>query len=190
MARPTRFERLSDDALVAAMAVGEPDAATVFVRRFERRVVGLAVTVVRDRSLAEDVAQQAFVRAWRYAGSFDAGRGSVLTWLLRITRNQALDALAARRPEPVAPDTLADALTADAGAGPEARAVVGTEISRLREGLAMIPVEQRRAVVLAAIGGRTMAEIAAVEGVPVPTAKTRVRLGMRRLRAAMIEAGS
>jgi RNA polymerase sigma factor (sigma-70 family) len=176
-----RLEHLPDDALVTAMALGESAAAEVFVRRFERRVYGLAVSITRDRSLAEDVAQQAFVRAWRFAGGYEAGRGTVVAWLLRITRNQAIDAVTARRPEPVDPDELFDVDLSD----PADRAVVTDDVARMHCELATIPAEQRRAVVLASIGGRSMAEIAEIEQVPVPTVKTRVRLGMQRLRHAM-----
>jgi RNA polymerase sigma factor (sigma-70 family) len=178
-----RLEHLPDDALVTAMALGESAAAEVFVRRFERRVYGLAVSITRDRSLAEDVAQQAFVRAWRFAGGYEAGRGTVTAWLLRITRNQAIDAVTARRPEPVDPDELFDVDLSD----PADRAVVTDDVARMHRELATIPTEQRRAVVLASIGGRSMAEIAEIEQVPVPTVKTRVRLGMQRLRTAMEE---
>ena len=80
----------------AASAVGLAAGAT-FVHRFERRVFGLAVSITRDRGLAEEVAQEAFLRAWRAAGSYDPARGSVVTWLLTITRNLAIDAVRARR---------------------------------------------------------------------------------------------
>jgi RNA polymerase sigma factor (sigma-70 family) len=147
-------------------------------------VYGLALGITGDAAAAEDVAQSAFERAWRHAGSFDARRGSVLTWLLTITRNLALDSLRLRRAVPVDVDVLADLLPA-AAADLEAGAVAVDQLDRVRAELASLPVEQRRAVVLATILGRTSAEIAALEGVPVPTAKTRLRTGLRRLRARM-----
>jgi RNA polymerase sigma factor (sigma-70 family) len=188
----SQLQRLPDDALVTAMALGESMAAEVFVRRFEARVFGLACAVVRDRALAEDVAQQSFIRAWRFAGSFDASRGSVIGWLLRITRNQALDHLAMRRPEPIDPTDLINprwsaALATSPDLDPAQRAVVADDLVRLHRELERLPVEQRRAVVLATVGARSMADIAVIEQVPVPTVKTRVRLGLRRLRAAMAE---
>src|SRR4051812_46023868 len=85
--------RASDEALLAALAAGDEEAAVAFVRRYQRRVYGLAVTLLGDRDLADDVAQEAMVRAWRHAAAFDVRRGSVSTWLLAITRNLAIDAL-------------------------------------------------------------------------------------------------
>jgi RNA polymerase sigma factor (sigma-70 family) len=184
MGPAARLDRLGDDALLAALALDEDGAAVVFVRRFQRRVYGLALAVTGDPGVAEDVAQQAFERAWRHAGSFDARRGSVLTWLLTITRNLAVDALRLRRPVPIDGDVLDDLLPV-ARVDLEGDAVAGDQLRRVRAELAALPVEQRRAVVLATVLGRTSAEIAALEGVPVPTAKTRLRTGLRRLRARL-----
>ncbi|MEA2715971.1 MAG: hypothetical protein QOI99_288, partial [Actinomycetota bacterium] len=80
----------ADDTLLAGFGMGDADAATAFVRRHQARVFGLARSIVGDPALAEDVAQEAFVRAWRHAGAYDARRGSVVTWLLVITRNLAI----------------------------------------------------------------------------------------------------
>jgi RNA polymerase sigma-70 factor (ECF subfamily) len=73
---------LSDEILLAGMAGGDQDAAAAFVRRYQARVYGLALTVVRSPALAEEVAQEAFLKAWRHAGTYDARRGRVATWLL------------------------------------------------------------------------------------------------------------
>jgi RNA polymerase sigma factor (sigma-70 family) len=182
---PARLDRLADDALLAALALGEPDAAAVFVRRFQRRVYGVAILITGDRGLAEDVAQQAFEKAWRHAGSFDSRRGSALTWLLAITRNHAIDVMRVRRPAPFDPATLADLLPAATSVDPQASSVARDQLDRLRVELDALPVEQRRAVLLATMGGRTSAEISQIEGIPVPTAKTRLRTGLRKLRAAV-----
>jgi RNA polymerase sigma factor (sigma-70 family) len=177
----------SDELLVAAMAAGDTAAATAFVRRHQQRVYGVALSVLHDRELARDVAQEAFVRCWRAAGSFDPRRASVSTWLLVIARNAAIDAARVRRPEPRDPFTL----TALVGAGtellPDEAAAAGEDVTRLRRALATVPVDQRRAVVLAGIGGLTGAEIAEREGIPLGTAKTRIRAGLRRLREALQE---
>ena len=178
---PDRLDRLPDDALLTAVALGEPDAVAVFVRRFQRRVYGLAITITGERTLAEDVAQGAFERAWRHAGSFDARRASVATWLLTITRNLAIDVVRVRRPVPLDPWTVAE-LSGESWHDPAAAAVQNDEVGRLRRALAKLPEEQRRAVVLATVGGRTTTEISAIEGIPVPTAKTRLRTGLIRLR--------
>jgi RNA polymerase sigma factor (sigma-70 family) len=187
MRPPVRLDRLADDALLAAVGLGEPDAAAVFVRRFQRRIYGLAVTIAGDRTLAEDIAQQAFERAWRHAASFDLRRGSVTTWLLSITRHLAIDAMRVRRAEPFDPEVVAELLPPARTPDPAASAVDRDQLRRLRVQLDALPPEQRRAVLLATIGGRTTAEISAIEGVPLGTAKTRLRSGLRKLREGVRE---
>ena len=103
---PAGMDTVSDEALLAGLAAGDHDAASAFVDRFQRRVFGLASTIVRDRGLAEDVAQEALLRAWRHAASFDPRRGTVATWLLAITRNLAIDTIRVRRPPAVDPASL------------------------------------------------------------------------------------
>lgn len=181
---PDRHDRLSDDALLTAMALGEFDAAACFVRRFQRRVYGLAITITGDRHTAEDVAQQAFERAWKHAGSYDGRRAAVSTWLLTITRNVAIDTIRVRRPVPVDPWTAAE-LLAPSLQDPAGAAVESDDLRRLRRALETLPGDQRRAVLLATVGGRTTTEIGLIEGIPVPTAKTRLRTGLRRLREAV-----
>src|SRR5260370_9745113 len=89
--------QVADDALVAGMAAGDADAASAFVERFQRRVFGLAVTILGDARTAEDVAQEALLRAWRHAAVFDPRRGSGVSWLLPITRNLSLEPMRVRR---------------------------------------------------------------------------------------------
>jgi RNA polymerase sigma factor (sigma-70 family) len=175
----------SDEALLAGLASGDRDASAAFVRRFQRRVYGLARTIVGDPGAAEDVSQEAFVRAWRYAESYDARRGAVATWLLTITRNVAVDRLRLRQPEPLDPDVLAAKLQLhDAGRTRDEHAAVADR-EELREALAILPGEQRRALLLAAYFGQTAAEIAELEAIPLGTAKTRIRTAMTRMRARM-----
>lgn len=184
---PARLDRLADDALLAALALGEPDAAAVFVRRFQRRVYGLAYTVTSDAAIADDVAQVAFERAWRHAASYDARRASVTTWLLTITRNVAIDVMRVRRATPVDPVTLGELLPQANTVDPQQAAVDTDRLGRLGPELAALPDEQRRTVLLATVAGRTCAEIAELDGVPLGTVKTRLRAGLRRLRAATEE---
>ena len=172
----------SDDALVAGLAAGDTEAAVVLVRRFQRRVYGLALTIVGDRVAAEDVAQETFARAWRHAAAYDPRRASVATWLLTIARNLSIDAVRVRRPEPLDPDGLAALMLWDPVDDPAAAAVSESERGNLGRALARLPEEQRRALVLAAIGGRTAKEVGEAEGIPLGTAKTRIRSAMIKLR--------
>jgi RNA polymerase sigma-70 factor (ECF subfamily) len=176
---------LSDESLLAGLAEGDPTPTAAFVRRFQARVYGLALGILGDPDAAEEVAQDTFVRAWRYARSFDPRRGRVATWLLTIARNLAIDARRLERQVPVDPEELV-AMPLEANeVGPEDRAVEGFEEARLRAALADLPVEQRRALVLAAFGGLTAREIGEVEDIPLGTAKTRIRGAMLKLRAKL-----
>lgn len=172
----------SDEALLAGFATGDPTAEAVFVRRFQRRAYGLALTVVGDEGEAADIAQEAFVRAWRHAGAFDPRRGTVATWLLTITRNLAVDHLRRRGARPVDhvdPTTLV--LTSPAF-GPAEAAVQSDEVERSVAALRSLPDEQRRALAFAALAGRTAAEVSEIEGIPLGTAKTRIRTALARVR--------
>jgi RNA polymerase sigma factor (sigma-70 family) len=171
---------LSDEALLAGLAAGQKDAAVAFVRRYQSRVYGLVITIVRDPGTAEDVAQETFVRAWRNAGTYDARRGRVGTWLLTITRNAAIDAMRARRTEPLDPEVIAARLqrASEEDSAPEER-------MRVRGALAELPEPQRRALFLAAFAGRTAAEISEFENAPVGTIKTRIRTAMSKLRDSL-----
>jgi len=180
-----RLDKLSDEALLTALGLGDPDAALVFIRRFQAKVYGLAALITSDRVLAEDIAQQAFERAWRHAGSYDGRRASVTTWLLTITRNLAIDACRVRRADPVDPSMLQGMLPATSEIDPLAAAVHSDAIDRVRPALAQLPAEQRRAVLLATLAGRTAIEIGEIEGIPVPTAKSRLRLGLAKLRDSL-----
>jgi len=180
---------LADDALLAGYGTGDPHAAAAFIRRHQARVYGLAQSIVVDPALAEDVSQEAFTRAWRHASTYDPVRGSVPTWLLTITRNLAIDALRLRRSTPVDPATI---VSLDLKAsGPEGEPALAAEqadhAERLRAAIAVLPEAQRRALVLAGLCGRTAKEVSEAEGIPLGTAKTRIRgamINLRRLLAA------
>jgi RNA polymerase sigma factor (sigma-70 family) len=183
-----RADRAADAALVAGLAVGDPPAATAFVRRFQGNVFGLALSITRDPALAEDVAQEAFLRAWRAAATYDPGRASVMTWLLTITRNTAIDAVRARRTTPMSPQLLEDVLEDTfTGRDPAEAAVHRLDSARALRHLAALHPTQARAVVLAVVGGCTAVEVSEHEKIPLGTAKTRIRTGLMRLRTAMQE---
>jgi RNA polymerase sigma-70 factor (ECF subfamily) len=165
------------------MAVGDEDAAAAFVRRYQARVVGLAMTVVGNRAVAEEVAQEAFVKAWRHAASYDVRRGRVTTWLLTITRNTAIDAVRYRRESPMDPDILTNVLLAGDTSPDTADRWTTTE--EIRDALAALPPNQSRPVVLMTFYGLTANEIAERDGLPLGTVKTRVRRGLGALRERM-----
>ena len=126
-------------------------------------------------------------RAWRHAPAYDARRGSVAAWLLTITRNLAIDALRLRRAEPADPDVLAALPLPASSAGPDDAAAAADDAAKLRAAVGRLPDDQRRALVLAAFFGRTAKEISEWEGIPLGTAKTRIRAGMGKLRTSLAD---
>ncbi|MFC9281516.1 RNA polymerase sigma factor [Streptomyces collinus] len=176
--------RLPDEALLSGLATGDPELAVTFVRRFQHRVFGVAMAVTGDPQLAEDVAQQTFERAWRHAQIYDSRRGSVTTWLTTIAHNLAIDAVRARRTEPVAPEDL-DALLGVVTETPERWALADEASSLLRAAVARLPREQARALVMAGVYGMTAQQVAEAEKIPLGTAKTRIRAAMQKLRTAL-----
>ena len=175
----------SDEALLAGMASGDEASTVAFVRRYQRRVFGLAVGILADRGAAEDVAQEALFRAWRHAPVFDTRRGSVENWILTITRNLSIDALRKRRSTPTDPDQLVALARASSGAPMEERVDTRSVSASILRALEVIPSDQRRAVVLSSLYGRTALEIAAIESIPLGTAKTRIRAGLTKLRGIL-----
>ncbi|MGH3264983.1 MAG: RNA polymerase sigma factor [Trebonia sp.] len=180
----------SDAVLLAGLGAGDATLAVAFVRRFQRIVFGVAFAVAGEVSTAEDVAQQAFEQAWRHASVYDPRRGSVRAWLSTITHNLAVDVMRARSAMPVDPEDLPVLLTAMTES-PERVAVAHDSADGLRRALAALPPAQARAVAMAGIYGMTARQVAETEGVPLGTAKTRIRDGMQKLRAAFLrqEAG-
>lgn len=177
---------LSDEALLSGLAAGDPDAATAFTRRFQSRVYGLVLTIVRDEGAAEDVAQETFLRAWKHAHTYDPRRGRVATWLLTIARHLAIDVVRVRSAEPLDPDVVATKLQrARVAGGPVDQGFPLDERGRVRRAMADLPQEQRRALFLAAYAGRTAQEVSEIERIPLGTAKTRIRTAMLRLRDSL-----
>jgi RNA polymerase sigma factor (sigma-70 family) len=172
-----------DEALFAGYASGDPEAAVMFVRRLEPKVFGLALAIVRDAAEAEDVAQEAFVRAWRFAASFDERRGSVVAWLLGITRNVALDSVRGRGRRAEATETPPEWPPDPTDIGE----LVGRrdDASRVMALLQSLPEPQREALVAVTLFGLTTREVSERAAIPQGTVKTRIRLGLRKLRDEM-----
>ena len=179
----------SDEALVAGLGAADTDAALVFVRRFQSRVYGLALAIVRDPQAAEEVAQDAFVRAWRYSSSFDPRRGPAAAWLMAIARNAALDHVRAngRRMDQPAPEPALEpalggiGLAGDLAASDEAPNA-HEELSAVARALRSLPPEQRDTLMAAAYYGFSAREISEAWDVPIGTVKTRLRLAVHKLR--------
>lgn len=172
---------MADDALLAGLSAGGPEVQLAFVRRFQAHVYAVALAILGDTGLAEDVAQQAFLRAWRRCSTFDPTRGTVRAWLTSITRNAAVDVLRLRKPDPIDPTDLVR-LLGPADDAPDVAVVRNEDHGRLRSCIRELPPEQARALVMAGMYRMTAQEVADSEGIPLGTAKTRIRTAMIRLR--------
>jgi RNA polymerase sigma factor (sigma-70 family) len=175
--------KLSDESLLAGLGSGDRGAAAAFVERFQRRVFGLTRSILRDRGAAEEAAQETFVRAWRHASAYDPRRGTVAAWLLTIARNVSINMLPARRFDPIDPEVL---LAMEARRPhDEGSSLQEVDLEPLREALLRLPEGQRRALVMAVFYGYTAKEMSELDGVPLGTAKTRIRSAMMKLRAEL-----
>ncbi len=181
-------EGVTDDILLAGLGARDPVVSRAFVSRFQRAVFGAAVAVTGDRGLADDVAQESFVRALIHAEQYDPSRGTVRSWLMTITRNVAMDALRARGARPVEQQDLELLVTAIIE-GPEPHALASEASAQLRHALAGLPAAQARAAVLTAVHGLTAAELAEREAIPLGIAKSRIRAALTKLHATISEGG-
>ena len=149
---------------------------------------GVALRVTGNPELAEEVVQDAFLTVWRRAATYQAERGTVRSWLLRVVHNRAIDVVRARDGRPRVggrqPQALAlDGLVLVAADNPEREVLRAIDGAVARNALAQLPRDQRQVVELAYFDGLAYPEVAAVVGVPLGTVKSRMRLALGRLRA-------
>jgi RNA polymerase sigma-70 factor (ECF subfamily) len=173
----------ADRAALERMARGDEDALAELYDRHGRLVYSLALRIVRDQRDAEEIVQEVFAQAWRQSGRYSAGRGSVVGWMLTLTRSRAIDRVRGRRARPEAAShetAMADlpdnAMAADEQLASAARA------AQVRAALDSLPFLQRTAIELAFYDGLTHAEIADRLEQPLGTVKTRIRQGLLKLR--------
>lgn len=175
-------DRLSDQALMALVVIGDPHAFALLYRRHVRAAVGLATHMCSRPAIAEEVVQEAFLSVWRSRRHFDARRGSIRGWLLGIVRNRAIDVLRQSVAHELAdsgdrpPEDLLEA--PEHTAGEVDRRELARELLCAIKGL---PPEQSRVIALAYYGGYTHAQIATMLDTPIGTVKGRMRLGLRKM---------
>jgi RNA polymerase sigma-70 factor, ECF subfamily len=177
----------SDAALMRAFARRDQGAAGELYDRFASRVYGLGIVMLGNETAAQDLVQDTFVKLWRSAERYDAARGALETWVLLVARSLAIDALRRRVLESRSLRALGAPAEADDAPGPDELAETADLADRARRAMARLSDEQRAALELAYFGGKTSAEVAELEGIPVGTAKTRIRSALLRLREAMAE---
>jgi len=159
----------SDAELIARFAAGDVDALALLYDRHRSSAYGVALRITRERSLAEDAVQNAFISLWRNPHAYRADRGSVRTWLLAIVRNRSIDLLRHQRPVSELP---AEGVTPAILIQPD----IWHDVAEVLD---------REAIEMAYFSGLTQLEIAGRTGAPLGTVKSRVRLGLLTLRSAM-----
>jgi RNA polymerase sigma-70 factor (ECF subfamily) len=177
----------SDDALMRAFASRDDVAAEALYQRFASRVYGLGIVMLGSDAAAQDLVQDTFVKLWRSADRFDARRGRLDTWVLLVARSLAIDALRRRVLEVRSLQSVGTTGEAATDPGPDELAETEDLAERARRAMAALSDGQRAALELAYFGGRTSAEVAELEGIPVGTAKTRIRTALLKLRDALEE---
>ena len=164
----------------------DADALGTLYDRHSARLLGLAHRILGDTGEAEEVLQETFLYAWRAASTFDPSRGSVLAWLIVATRSRSIDRLRARRPSIARGPADSDPLERLSAPGDiEAESAAREWEAECRAAIGKLPAEQREALELAYFEGLTHAEIAERTGSPLGTVKTRIRLGLMKLREGM-----
>ncbi|MGN6483504.1 MAG: RNA polymerase sigma factor [Thermomicrobiales bacterium] len=183
------YSELEDAALVALMATQDSRALETLYERHARIVFSFALRIVGDPASAEEIVQEAFFRSWQQATRFTEGRGTYVTWLLSITHNLAIDEIRKRQRRPQRADSADPVLLLtnlnDPGLSVEDRAMQGSWRDEIEAALKAIPESQREPIELAYFSGLTQREIADHLGEPLGTIKTRMRLGMRKLRETL-----
>jgi RNA polymerase sigma-70 factor, ECF subfamily len=171
------------EALVRRMAAGDREAFGAFYDRYAPLVYPLIVRIVRDRSDAADVLQDVFWEAWQGAGTYDPARGTPEAWMITRARTRAIDRVRAvrRRGETFAPPLDEGLAAAPAEAGGDA-AERAEDRGLILSALDTLPQPQREVIELAYYAGLTQTQIAERLEQPLGTVKTRIRLGLERLR--------
>jgi RNA polymerase sigma-70 factor (ECF subfamily) len=186
--REDDWPQASDAALVVAIARWRQEALAEAYRRHAGAVLALAQRVLRDRSLAEEVVQEVFLRLWNQPERYDPERGTLRSFMLAQAHGRSVDALrseSARRNR----EEKEARQTAEAGYDLEHAVVDLTVAEQVRTALSSLQEGEREAIELAYFGGHTYRQVASILGQPEGTVKSRIRLGMRHLRDALGDAG-
>lgn len=192
VARPFRDEGVPEDGdLVRRVAISEEDAFRTLVHRYGSAAHALALKILRERALAEDATQEAFLVVWRDAGGYDASRGSVRSWLMGIVHHRAVDRIRREQSQSNLAALSRHAVPMVDVEEEVVRAIdLPGETRMVRSALERLPREQRRVIALMYFGGLSQSQISAVLGIPLGTTKSRCLLGMKKLRTDLLPAGS
>jgi RNA polymerase sigma-70 factor (ECF subfamily) len=191
--RPESAETQAEDrASLSRLSSGDGDAAAALYDRHAKAIYSLVLRILDDEGEAEDVVQEVFAQAWRQAARYDASRGAVGAWLLVIARTRAIDKLRARRARsgPLTVDERAIETLPSGGPDAASDIIDAEQARRVQRALGELPLLQRLAIELAYYEGLTQREIADRLEEPLGTVKTRIRLGLLKLRESLAEVRS
>ena len=178
----------SDEELVTLVRGQDERAFELLYQRYADLVYSVALRILADPGLAQDVAQEVFLRLWRTPASYDESRGRFANWLVSVARNRAVDDVRVRgrrRQRELAPAAVPEDPPDGRADDPSVIAQAEIERSSVRRALRALPDEQRTALELAYFGGLTQQEISQLLQQPLGTIKTRTRLAMKKLRLAL-----
>ncbi len=180
------YSTLDDEALLRLISHQQTEALSALYDRYGRLVFSLALQMMGEVTVAEEITQDVFLRVWEKAHTYRADQARVSTWITSITRYRSIDLLRRRSSRPdhasLAWDDLPLNATPVAGEGPEDMTELSMLQKRVRTAIATLPDEQKKALALAYFKGLTHSEIAELLGDPLGTVKTRIRAGMQKLR--------
>ena len=179
--------QVSDEALVSLVASYDEQALAELYDRFGRVAYGLALRILRDEALAQDAVQEAFLGVWRSADRYLPERAKASTWILTLVHRRAVDLV--RREDRRRGEPLDDAPEPVALSTVEGEATLGFQRRVVQEALKGLPADQREALELAYYGGLTQSELAERLGQPLGTIKSRMFMGLARLRDLLAQAG-
>lgn len=183
-----RVATTDDEELLGRIAAGDAAALGSLYDAYGRTVFAVVYRMIASPEAAEEVAQDVFHAVWRRAAGYQRDRGAVRTWLLAIARNAAIDWRRTRGKRVERDIDLDAAATMRSDATVEDTVLLSLRAARVRDAVRSLPTEQRDVLALAFWGGLTQTEIADRTGTPLGTVKSRVRLGMEKLRERLEEA--
>jgi|TARA_B100001971_G_C18067280_1_gene471149 RNA polymerase sigma-70 factor (ECF subfamily) len=181
------YKEFTDEALLAQIVEQDRLALECLYQRYSTRVFSLSYRILSDQGASEEVTQDVFLNVWRRAASYKPGRGKFTTWLFGIAHHRTIDELRKRtRGKQLNIENVDDFLNLQSpDILPDVAAVTNSEYATVREALLDLPDAQRTVIEMSYFGGFTQAEIAIRLAQPLGTVKTRMRLGLKKLRAAL-----
>ena len=181
--RGRQYLMLADEELMLLVNNGEPKAFAALYDRHSQAAFFLAYRMMGEKQAAEDLAQEAFIKVWRRAGSYRAQKGSVRTWILSIVHNRGIDQLRSHASRRRTQEKIEASAASSQPSEAFAETWRNTQAEQVREALSTLPKEQLKILELAYFSGYTHVEIAELLGVPLGTVKGRMRAGLKTMRA-------